>query len=88
MKAIKETTLDILEQTALAGAKAITAYLEYKGENVVFFAKARIGAAAISAYARTRASESNRQAVELMSQRMIGGQLTETVPVPKQLRKA
>jgi hypothetical protein len=51
------------------GAKAIRAYLTYQGENKQYENKARVAAAAISSFARARASESNRMAVELMAGR-------------------
>jgi hypothetical protein len=69
VKPVKEKTLDELEETAVAGAKAIRAYLSYQGDNPTYRDKAKVSAAAISAYARTRASETNRQAIELMARR-------------------
>ena len=83
MKPVKDKTLEILEDTAIAGAKAILAYLGTAGHNDIQFAKAKIGAAAIGAYARTRASESNRTMVELAAERMI----TTNEILPKQIQK-
>lgn len=72
MKPVKEKTLDELEETALVSAKAIRAFLAYEGDNQTYREKAKVGASAISAFARTRASETNRQAIELMGLRMGG----------------
>jgi hypothetical protein len=72
MKAVKDATLDILEDTAVVSAKAIKAFLAYEGDNRTYETKAKVAASAISAFARTRASESNRMAVELMAVRVNG----------------
>lgn len=72
MKAVRDETLDEMESTVMEGAKAIRAYLRYEGENRRYEQKARVAATAISAFARTRASESNRMAVELMAERQSG----------------
>jgi len=70
---VKDETLDELETTAVAGSKAIRAYLAYQGDNPTYRDKAKVSAAAISAYARTRASETNRMAIDLMAARMSVG---------------
>ncbi len=69
MKPIKDETLDDMEETAVQCSKAIRAFLTYQGENTHYKDKARVAAAHLGAFARTRASESNRMAVELMAER-------------------
>jgi len=81
MKAISDGKLDVFEDVALEGAKQIKAYFAYQGSEPRYLNKARVGATAISAYARMRASETNRMAVELAS-----GKLLEHVQEPKQLK--
>lgn len=71
MKPVNETTLDELEETAVVSAKAIRAYLVYQGENPTYERKARVAAAAISSFARTRASETNRMGIELMTHKLM-----------------
>jgi hypothetical protein len=70
MKPITDKTMDVFEETALIGAKAMRQYLTYEGENKKFLDKAKVGAQAVSAYARVRASESNRMQVELIAERV------------------
>lgn len=70
MKPIADKTMDEFEDTALMGAKAMRQYLAYQGENKQFLDKAKVGAAAVSAYARVRASESNRMSIELVADRV------------------
>ena len=81
MRAISDEKLDIFEDVALEGAKQIRAYFKYEGDQRRYLDRARVGATAISAYARMRASETNRMAVELAS-----GKLLEHVQEPKQLK--
>jgi hypothetical protein len=64
MKALKDETLDVLEDVAHEGAKQIKAFFIYQGDNPNYFNKARLGAVAISALGRVRASETNRMIVE------------------------
>lgn len=70
MKPVKDETLDEMEQTAVESARAIRAYLAYQGDNQTYRDKARVGAAAISSFARARASETNRIGIELMALRV------------------
>ena len=70
MRPITDNTLDTFEEVALEGAKRLMAYFAYEGDNPQYRDKARAGATAISAYARMRASESNRMAVEVMVGRL------------------
>jgi hypothetical protein len=65
MKAVKDATLEVLEDTAAAGAKQLSAYFTYQGNNPDFLKKAKLGVAIISGYARVRATENGRMAVEL-----------------------
>lgn len=74
MKAISEKAIESFEETALEGAKQLRAYFAYQGDNPVYFNKAKLGAAAVSAYSRVRASETNRMAVELQAKRSSGRQ--------------
>ena len=69
MKPIKDTTMDVLENVALEGAAQIRAFFTYQGDNPTYLQKAKLGAAAIGGYSRIRASETNRQAVELATSR-------------------
>lgn len=72
MKPVRDETLDELEKTAIDSAKSIREYLAYKGNDTRYREQARVAAGAISAFARTRASESNRAAIELMARRVDG----------------
>lgn len=74
MKPISDKTLDTMEDVALEGAKQLKAYFAYQGDNPVYFNKGKLGAAAISAYSRIRASETNRIAVELQAKKASGRQ--------------
>lgn len=83
MKPISDGKLEMFEDVAIEGAKQIKAYFTYQGDNPQYRDKARVGATAISAYARMRASETNRMAVEMMAAKAL-----ETVPERKQLKAA
>lgn len=72
MKPISDKSLDVFEETALEGAKKLRAFFAYEGENPSYFQKARLGAVAISGFARIRASETNRLAVEHAARRTSG----------------
>ncbi len=69
MRPIKDKTMDVLESVALEGASQIRAFFTYEGDNPAYLQKAKLGAAAIGGYSRIRASETNRQAVELATSR-------------------
>ena len=69
MKEITDGKLELFEDVALEGAKQIKAYFSYQGSEPKYREKARVGATAISAYARMRASETNRMAVEMMMEK-------------------
>lgn len=78
MRPIKDTTMSILETVALEGAAQIRAFFKYQGDNPAYLQKAKLGAAAIGGYSRVRASETNRLAVELATDRAVRpGQLSE-----------
>ena len=51
------------EEVALEGLKAMRAYLAYQGENKQYLQKAKIGAAAATAFTRHYASITNREMV-------------------------
>lgn len=71
MKPIADATVAEFEEVALMGVKALRAFFAYQGKEASYFQKARLGAAAISAYARIRASETNRMAVEVTAGKVI-----------------
>ena len=72
MKAISDNAIEQFEEVALLGAKQLKAFFTYQGENPSYFQKARLGAVAISGYARVRASETNRMATELAAKKSAG----------------
>lgn len=61
----QDKTLQEFEETALMGAKAVRAFLTYQGSNKDYFAKARVGAVAMSSYGRLRATMANEAALRL-----------------------
>lgn len=65
MKPIRESTLDQMEDLAVKGMNRISEFLDDEAASDLKFRKAKLGATTISAFSRTRASESNRMAVEL-----------------------
>lgn len=69
MKKVTDEYMDASEDLALAGMKAMKAFLSYQGENMQYFHKAKIGAVAATNFVRLRATETNRMAVELQSKR-------------------
>ena len=70
MKALTDEVLGEFEDVAREGARQIKAFFAYQGDNQLYFKKARIGATVIAAYARARASETNRMALELAGERL------------------
>ena len=63
MKALRDETLDIIEEAAREGGKEILAFFRsQRGAND--FGAARIGAAAINGLGKLRASEANRLLLE------------------------
>jgi hypothetical protein len=75
MKPLSDKVVDQLEDVAIEGAKQLKAFFVYQGDNPRFFQKAKLGAVAISGYARIRQSETGRMAIELAARRQ-----TETLP--------
>ncbi len=73
MRPISDGKLEMFEDVAVEGAKQIRAYFKYEGGSATYMQKAKVGATAISAYARMRASETNRMQVELMTSKLFGG---------------
>ncbi len=87
MREISEKVIDDFEGVAVMGSQALREFFTYQGTDSKFFQKARLGAAAISAYARIRASETNRMAIEMTSEKLgIAAQRDATAP--KQLARA
>lgn len=70
MKPVDERRLEALESTIEPAVKAIKEYLAYEGTNPTFQNKAKASVGVISAYARMRASETNRIQVELIANRV------------------
>lgn len=70
MKRISDSALEQFESTAVKGALQIEKFFETDDDELrnVIFNKAKLGAAAISGYARVVASENNRVAMELALQ--------------------
>lgn len=60
MEFIKEA-----ENVALIGLKRMREYLNYEGQNKEYLQKAKVGAAAVTAYTRHFGSLTNRQMLEL-----------------------
>lgn len=71
MKPIADERVDAFEDLALESVKQLRAFFAYQGTDSKYFQKARLAAAAISSYARIRASETNRMAVELTAGRQL-----------------
>lgn len=69
MRELSDAKLEAFEDGAFDGLKQIKAFFAYQGTDSVYERKAKVGATIISAYARMRASETNRMAVELMMDR-------------------
>jgi len=72
MRPISDGKLEMFEDVAIEGVKQIKAYFKYEGNSPTYMQKAKVGATTISAYARMRASETNRMQVELMTTKLIG----------------
>lgn len=70
MKPVDEETLQELESAIKPSIGAIKAYLAYQGENPQYRDRARIAVGLVGAFARVRASETNRMQVQLISERM------------------
>lgn len=74
MKPVDNETLIELEGAIKPAIGAIKAYLAYQGENPQFRDRARIAVGLVGAFARVRASETNRMQVELISERLVEGE--------------
>jgi hypothetical protein len=82
MKPIDEKRLEAFEQFALEDCLTdLKAFRAYQGDNPKYYQKAKMAATSISGFARIRASESNRMAVEhsiaVFAQKQISGDKTE-----------
>ena len=64
MKPINDKLLDAMEDAAVESVKQIKALFAYQGDDRRYYDKGKIAASVISGYARIRASETNRIAVE------------------------
>jgi hypothetical protein len=74
IKDIKASRLATLEEVALEDSvKQIRAFFIYRGSDSGYFQRARVGAAVISSFARIRASETNRMALEMAGERSLRG---------------
>lgn len=58
------------EEVAVIGCKAVREFLGYRGANREYFDRARVGAVAMSTYARLRATMANEEALRLASKRI------------------
>jgi len=81
MKAIQDSRLDEFEDVAMDSVKQLRAFFKYEGSDSRYFQKARLATGMISAYARLRASETNRMAVE-----QVAGRMLVDTPQPKRLK--
>lgn len=70
MKPINDDTFDALESVAVESVKQIKAFFAYQGSDGKMRDKAKVAAATISGFARLRASETNRMAVEFQMDRL------------------
>ena len=75
MRPIEDERLLALEDATMDSVKQLRAFFKYEGDNPNYFRKARIAAGMIGAYARLRASETNRMAVEAALGRLAPGEL-------------
>lgn len=62
-------TINEYEETALLGMKHVRAFLNYEGNEPRYLHKAKVGAMAMSSYARLRATRANERALALVDQR-------------------
>lgn len=53
--------IELAEEVAIEGLKAIKAYLAYQGENKMYEKHAKAGAAAVQGFTRHYASQTNRE---------------------------
>ncbi len=58
------------EDTAILGMEHVRHFLTYEGDNPKYLQKAKIGAMAMSAYTRLRATRANERALVLAAQRI------------------
>jgi hypothetical protein len=66
--------MEEFESLAMESIKQVRAFFTYQGSEGRYFQKARLACGAIGAYARIRASETNRMAVELAAGKLIEDQ--------------
>lgn len=66
----KASVLNEFEEAAVMGAKAVRAFLAYQGSNNRdYFLRGRVGAGAMGAYSRLRATMANEAALRLAASR-------------------
>ena len=70
MKPISDHAIEVLEEVALDGAAQIKAFFAHDGTDAAFLQKAKLGAVAISGYARVRQSETGRMMVAVAMKRL------------------
>lgn len=87
MRAIADERLIDIEDLAMDSVKQIRAYFKYEGNDSRYMQKAKQAASVISAYARLRATETNRMALELHAERA-QAQLMEAGQMSSSKRKA
>ena len=71
MKPIKDDRIEELEDVAMESVAQLRAFFKYQGNDQRYLQKAKLATGMIGAYARLRASETNRMAVELQSDRYL-----------------
>jgi hypothetical protein len=69
MRDVSEKLMDALEDGAIEGVKALRAYLTYQGDNPTYERKAKAGAALVTGYTRAFASQTNRAAIRLATEK-------------------
>lgn len=71
MRAVRDDRIEEFEDAAMEALKHIRAFFKYEGTNQTYVQKAKVANGVIGAYARLRASETNRMAVELQAGRTL-----------------
>lgn len=69
MRDVPDKLMDELEEGAVAGVKALRAFLTYQGDNAIYEKKAKAGAALVTGYTRAFASQTNRAAIKLATEK-------------------
>lgn len=69
MKPVSDDFIDESEKLARASMKAMSAFLTYQGDNQTYYHKAKVASVGLTNYVRLRATENNREMVELAAKR-------------------